>query len=58
MGDMNIDFFKYNEHIQTEEYLDMLFTNSYLPIISGVASGPHAYVMPSRTKNFPKFPYY
>ena len=33
-GDINIDFLKYNEHPQTEEFLDMLFTNNVLPIIT------------------------
>ena len=31
---MNIDFLKCNSHSQTEEYLDMLFTNNLLPIIT------------------------
>ena len=33
-GDINIDFLKYNEHSQTEEFLDMLFTNNVLPNIT------------------------
>ena len=33
-GDINIDFLKYNEHSQTEEFLDMLFANNVLPIIT------------------------
>ena len=33
-GDINIDFLKYNHHSQTEEFLDMLFANSILPIIT------------------------
>ena len=28
LGDMNIDFLKYNSHAQTEEYLDMLHSNN------------------------------
>ena len=31
---MNIDFFKYNHHAQTEEYLDMLHSNNISPIIT------------------------
>lgn len=34
LGDMNIDFVKYNHHAQTEEYLDMLHSNNILPIIT------------------------
>ena len=34
LGDMNIDFFKYNHHTQTEEYLDMLHSNNNSPIIT------------------------
>ena len=34
LGDMNIDFLKYNHHAQTEEYLDMLHSNNILPIIT------------------------
>ena len=33
-GDINIDFLKYSEHSQTEEFLDMLFANNLLPIIT------------------------
>ena len=32
MGDMNIDFLKYSEHAKTEEYLNMLYSNSLLPL--------------------------
>ena len=28
LGDMNIDFLKYIDHSQTEEFLDMLFANN------------------------------
>ena len=31
---MNINFLKFNEHSHTEEFLDMLFTNNILPIIT------------------------
>ena len=31
---MNINFLKSNEHAQTEEFLDMLYTNNILPIIT------------------------
>ena len=31
LGDMNIDFLKYNSHALTEEYLDMLHSNNILP---------------------------
>ena len=34
LGDMNIDFFKYNHHAQTEEYLDMLHSNNISPVIT------------------------
>ena len=33
-GDINIDFFRYNTDNQTSEYLDMLLSFGYLPIIS------------------------
>ena len=32
-GDMNINFPKFNEHTQTEEFLDMIYANNFLPII-------------------------
>lgn len=31
---MNINFLKFNEHVQTEEFLDMLYANNILPIIT------------------------
>ena len=31
---MNINLLKFNEHPQTEEFLDMLYTNNILPIIT------------------------
>ena len=31
---MNINFLKFNEHTQTEEFLDMLYANNILPIIT------------------------
>ena len=31
---MNINFLKFNEHTQTEEFLDMLYANKILPIIT------------------------
>ena len=34
LGDMNIDFLKYNYHTQTEEYLDMLHSHNISPIIT------------------------
>lgn len=34
LGDMNIDFLKYNIHSQTNDYLDMLYSNNLLPIIT------------------------
>jgi hypothetical protein len=34
LGDMNIDFLKYSEHTNTEEYLDMLYLNNYIPLIT------------------------
>ena len=33
-GDMNINFLKFNEHTQTDKFLDMLYTNNILPIIT------------------------
>ena len=33
-GDMNINFLKFNEHAQTEEFLDMVYANNILPIIT------------------------
>ena len=34
LGDMNIDFFKCNSNPPTEAYLDMLYSNNLLPIIT------------------------
>ena len=34
LGDMNIDFLKYNTHSGTEVYLDMLYSNSISPLIT------------------------
>ena len=34
LGDMNIDYLKYNEHSNTEEYLDMLYLNNFLLLIT------------------------
>ena len=31
---MNINFLKFSEHTQTEEFLDMLYANNILPIIT------------------------
>ena len=31
---MNIDYLKYNEHSNTEEYLDMLYLNNFLLLIT------------------------
>ena len=31
---MNINFLKFNEHTQTEEFLHMLYANNILPIIT------------------------
>ena len=33
LGDFNIDLIRYNEHKQTNEFLDLLGSNSYLPYI-------------------------
>ena len=33
-GDMNINFLKFSEHTQTEEFLDTLYANNILPIIT------------------------
>jgi endonuclease/exonuclease/phosphatase family metal-dependent hydrolase len=34
LGDMNVDFLKYSMHADTEEYLDMLYLNNFIPIIT------------------------
>ena len=34
LGDMNINFLNYCEHTQTEEYLNMIYTNNFLPLIT------------------------
>ena len=34
LGDINIDFLRYITHQMTEKYLDMLYTNNFLPIIT------------------------
>ena len=31
---MNINFLKFNEHTQTEDFLDMIYANNILPIIT------------------------
>ena len=31
-GHMNINFLKFNEHTQTEEFFDVLYANNILPI--------------------------
>ena len=31
-GDMNINFLKFNEHTQTEEFFDVLYANNISPI--------------------------
>jgi hypothetical protein len=33
-GDMHINFLKYNEHEETGKYLEMLFDNNLIPIIT------------------------
>ena len=34
LGDFNIDLLKYSEHLLTEEYLNMLYSNNLLPLIT------------------------
>ena len=34
LGDMNIDFIKFNDNQQTERHLNMLYANNFLPIIT------------------------
>ena len=34
LGDFNIDFFKYASHQPTEKYLDMLYSNDIIPVIT------------------------
>jgi hypothetical protein len=34
LGDINIDFFKYNSDNQTSEYLDMLLDQGLMPLIT------------------------
>ena len=34
MGDMNVDLLKFKTHVKTNEYLDNIFSNGFLPIIS------------------------
>ena len=34
LGDINIDFLRYITHQMTDKYLDMLYTNNFLPIIT------------------------
>jgi hypothetical protein len=34
LGDVNIDFLKYNSHQPTERYLDMLYENNFIPVIT------------------------
>ena len=34
LGDINIDLLKYNIHTPTEDYVDMVFSNNFLPLIT------------------------
>ena len=34
LGDFNVNLFNYNEHNQTNEFLDSLASNSFIPLIS------------------------
>jgi len=34
LGDFNIDLLKYSKHLLSEEYLDMLYSNNLLPLIT------------------------
>ena len=34
LGDFNIDLLKYSEHLLSEEYLNMLYSNNLLPLIT------------------------
>ena len=34
LGDINIDFLKFDSHLPTEKYLDMLYSYNYLPLIT------------------------
>ena len=34
IGDVNINFLRYNEHTNTEDYLNMLYSNNFLPLIT------------------------
>ena len=33
-GDVHINFLKYNEHANTEDYLNMLYSTNFLPLIT------------------------
>ena len=33
-GDLNVDFYKYNDDKQTSEYLDMLLSHGFIPLIT------------------------
>ena len=45
LGDINVDFFKYNDDKQTSEYMDMLLDLGYLPLITKATRNnlPHFY---------------
>ena len=34
IGDVNLNFLRYNEHANTEDYLNMLYSNNFLPLIT------------------------
>lgn len=34
IGDVNINLLRYNEHTNTEDYLNMLYSNNFLPLIT------------------------
>ena len=34
LGNLNIDLLEYSEHLLSEEYLNMLYSNSRLPLIT------------------------
>ena len=41
LGDINIDFLKCNGHSPTEDHLEMLYSNNFLPIITKpIATSP------------------
>ncbi len=34
MGDFNLDLFRYDQHLFTQQFMDSLFTHMFIPLIN------------------------